>query len=184
MNYKLKQGNILEVKEMKKRVIWTDAVNVEEWEQDFRECFNLKKEETIQNDVFYPWIEDTLAAYLDDEKFNLNIETENPIVCIANLGLWNGKRIAVAELSCNINSIFNCKYYDSTEIAYCGKDIQAETSHHDGTNHYLFREMKAGRSLINFFERFVAADTEEERNRLIKSYTRSIAPYVKEVYGW
>ena len=30
-------------------------------------------------------------AYLDDEKANIDIELPNPIICIADLGRWNGR---------------------------------------------------------------------------------------------
>ena len=35
--------------------------------------------------------------YLDDERVNLNIQLDQPILVIADLGLWNGRRPGYQE---------------------------------------------------------------------------------------
>ena len=53
--------------------------------------------------------------------------------------------------------------------------------HHDGTNHYIYRELKDG------------VDEDEVRNLMynrkfdydaMEKYTTSVRPYIAEVYGW
>ena len=45
--------------------------------------------------------------YLDDERVNLNIQLDQPILVIADLGLWNGRRTGYQEISSgNIRTAF------------------------------------------------------------------------------
>ena len=82
---------------MKMHTIWSNEVDViEEIEKDILanpdDYFGVDKSNSWavaceQND-----------EYLEDEKANLNIEVGDEIIIIANLGLWDGKRMAYKEL--------------------------------------------------------------------------------------
>ena len=79
--------------------------------------------------------------YLDDERVNLNIQLDQPILVIADLGLWNGRRTGYQE-------IFQRQYpglplqWPDIEYAtwYVDKlgDLRCDAIHHDGTNHLLY----------------------------------------------
>ncbi len=45
--------------------------------------------------------------YLDDERMNLDVQLSQPILVIADLGLWHGRRMGYKEIpSGNIRTAF------------------------------------------------------------------------------
>lgn len=76
-----------------------------------------------------------------------NVDVGANIVVIADLGLWNGRRVGYKELNnptyamcfnSGVNGSAICEWVvDNTT-----KDLCAEVSHHDGTNYYLYRKFK------------------------------------------
>ena len=108
-----------------------------------------------------------------------------PILVIANLGLWYGRRSGYKEiLSGNIR---DCLYSDcdyNTWFVDRQGDLRCDAYHHDGTNHYLYRAWKEG-------------TTEEQMDRLknklyegtatradITRVTRRLGDEIGKVYGW
>lgn len=69
------------------------------------------------------------------------MRTENRIIVIAELGLWNGKKNAYKLLSCDLRECFSSEY-DAVWNVDSRMDLRAEVVHHDGTNYYLYRELK------------------------------------------
>ena len=65
---------------------------------------------------------ETNADYLSDERVNLNIQLSQPILVIADLGLWNGRRMGYKEIpSGNIRDCLSGGYdYTSLTIVYAG----------------------------------------------------------------
>ena len=64
-----------------------------------------------------------------------------------------------------------------------GKDICQNESHHDGTNHYVYRVLKGStkeEQMANFEALLEGSDTPERREK----YTSSLLPAVAAVYGW
>lgn len=125
------------------------------------------------------------ADHLDDERANLNIPTENEIVVIADLGLWNGRRMAYKLLKGNVS---NCLYFSRDGEGgrwYCDSyNLLGEEYHHDGTNYYTYRERRSDISYDawkNFLNKLYDGTATK---RDISRYTKSLLPYVKEVYGW
>lgn len=126
---------------------------------------------------------DCSSVWLDDERLNLNITTENGILLIASLGLWNGRRVGYKVLPANVNAILSpSALQDYNKVYSDGHNVRTEAIHHDGKNFYLFREL-LGRpneqKFLNSIEEGVYPD-----DRKISYYTRSIHPYVANVYGW
>lgn len=93
--------------------------------------------------------------YLGDERENLNITLENSIIVIADLVLWNGRHHGYRIIrSGNIADCLQteCNYVRWYVDGY--KNLRADMIHHDGANHYLYREIKESVSdeqLENFF---------------------------------
>lgn len=175
----------------KKHLIWSSDIKVEDWVKDresimdnYDYCKNCKDKGNCQYcDVFLEEIEMINQSYLEDELDNLNIPTKNDILVIAVLGLWNGKRNGFKFLkNRNVNAIFSlCE--DSSSFYCDGYNLCADCTHHDGTNHYVFRELKDGvdREKIQAFmyrQNYVLTPAQ------ISKYTKSLRPYVKEVCGW
>ena len=120
--------------------------------------------------------------YLDDERINLDIQLDNSIIVIADLGLWNGRRCGYKIIdSGNIKDILHdnncdyCKWYaDRYNIRFTGH-------HHDGTNHYVYREVK-DMDKIDILTDKLYNGTATQAD--ITRYTRSIRKHVADVYGW
>lgn len=125
------------------------------------------------------------ADYLDDERDNLDIKLPHAIICIADLGLWYGRRMCYKVIeSCNIA---DCLYEPKCD--YCTwyvdryNDLRFTGVHHDGTNHYLYRELRdlSNKQMENFLEKL---HTGKLTRRDINRYTTSIGSHIQRVYGW
>lgn len=120
---------------------------------------------------------------LEDERRNLDKELEGRILVIASLGLWNGRKQGYKTLGNNLNEIVD--YFDCTEMKIYVEDgkVLGRGVHHDGTNHYEFREIREDRNIHNLLRKIYNADEDITRSQL-NYYTKSLAPYVKNIYGW
>lgn len=128
---------------------------------------------------------DTNNDYLDDERCNLNIQLSQPILVIADLGLWHGRRMGYREIESG--NIRDC-LYDPNEYVEWYVDgygnLRSISIHHDGRNNYLFRVWKDGttdtqrENLEDKLYRGVATSQD------ISRVTRSIGKEIGRVYGW
>ena len=162
-------------------LIWTnDSLDYEDWREYLEEQFpQLTEEERylkmieINND------------YLDDERTNLNIQLSQPILVIADLGLWDGRHRGYREIeSGNIRDCLYSQYDYTTWYVDRLGDLRCDDAHHDGTNHYLYRVYKD-------------STTEQQRENLkeklcqgtatrgdITRVTRRLGDEIGRVYGW
>lgn len=173
---------------MKKRVIWTNEVDIgDDAIADFREG---------NADLIAEWFDDEVPTdsqiieeiyrynelWFDDERANLNISTGNQVVCIGDLGLWNGRASGYRVIGTNINEIFGTTCGDYVTFYADAYNIHCDDAHHDGTNHYLYRELVGTEEDCDCF--FSALYEGRASQSMIRRYTRSILPYVARVYGW
>ena len=123
-----------------KRIIWSNDLNYEDWREDLEaEYPDMTESERIS--LMYERNND----YLDDERANLNVQLSQPILIIADLGLWNGRRMGYKEIESG--NIKDCLYSDTDYVTwYVDRlgDLRCDAAHHDGTNHYLYRAYKDG----------------------------------------
>ena len=168
-----------------KHMIWTDDVyymDVDAWFDDMRvDCPDASE------DKLWCRMWETNAEYLEDERANLDINVPEGIIAIADLGLWNGRRMAYKEIGDNIS---DCLYGTVRGQSSCTwyvdelGDLACEESHHDGTNHYIYRAWKPGvtydqqDALLNKLYDGTAT------RRDITRYTRRLGDDIAEVYGW
>nr|DAD55782.1 MAG TPA: hypothetical protein [Bacteriophage sp.] len=132
---------------------------------------------------------DTNNLYLDDEKGNLNIQTEGDIIIIAKLGLWNCFPIAYKYIPSNCRNISNCLCFEpNCDYAEWWVDfhnnLRSRQTHHDGTHQLLYRELKPNLSWKqkdNFFNKILQRTL---TSKDITKYTRSIGKQICEIYGW
>lgn len=122
-----------------KQVIWSDIdLDLDDWRDSLEELYPNYPE-----DELYAIMCKSNAANLHDERANLNIQLARPILVIADLGLWNGRRSGYREIPSG--NISDCLYseMDGNEW-YLDKngDLRCTAIHHDGTNHYLYRAYK------------------------------------------
>lgn len=149
--------------------------------EDFLEVNELTEEEY----PYYEWVNEEVTRWAGDEKNNLNIPC-NQVVCLGILGLWHGKALAFNVRENNVNSIFGTTACDDVKY-YCDEnDVRCVGKHHDGRNHYLFRELKDGITKEFFLtacEDYITNNSEWSEE-FINKYTNSLRPKVAKVYGW
>ncbi len=80
---------------------------------------------------------------LSDQRINLDILLNRPIIVIADLGFWNGRKSGYKVIESG--NISDCLYSDCDYNKwYVDKygDLRCTAVHHDGTNYYLYRSFK------------------------------------------
>ena len=111
----------------------------------------------------------------DDVMYDLRgIETENKIICIADLGLWNGRHKAYKLLDNKLSSAMyverSCDYAKFWIDGY-------------GTNLLLFRELKQSEDTVamqNFMRKIYNG---EVTSADITRNTRALGVYFKKIYN-
>lgn len=140
-----------------------------------------KTREDITNEDIYN--ERNFYSELDyeDEFINLNKILPSNILMIASLGLWTGRYSGYKVINNNLNSILTQAQGDYYKVYYDGYNVRAKDSHHDGTNYYTFRLIKDDVNIDNLLEKLYNGTA--TRND-INNYTKSLRPYVQDIYGW
>ena len=167
-----------------KRVIWsTDVDTSDEAVQAYTK--DLEDQGISVPDVIQFMYEDNNLK-LDDERQNLNIPTRNPIVVIADLGLWNGRRVGYSVLDKqNVSAILSTGRGDFTTFFADAYNVKCDDIHHDGTNHYVYRELIGSQEqCAPLLDALYEGKDPEKIKAKIRRYSRSLLPYVADVYGW
>lgn len=167
---------------MKKNYIWQNAdLNIEDWRDGYIEFCEINEIRPSTDDDLFEWMIETNAEYLEDERMNLDKTIDSDIVCIANIGRWNGRVTGYLILNNNLNSILNVQD-DYMEIYGNGKDIVGKGTHHDGQNFYTFRAIRPGKNIDKFLN--AVYNGEEITQAKLNYYTRSIYGDIAAIYGW
>lgn len=170
---------------MKKRIIWSNMdINPEDWKENYENYCSENNwlGDPENEDELWKYINDTLEFQMDDEYENLNIPTDGRILVIADIGAWDGHYHGYRFCSeRNIRAIFDY-YNDSTEWYSDGYNIRAIDAHHDGTNHYEFREIREDRNIQNLLDAIY--NQEKITRKKLNYYTKSLHSRVANVYGW
>lgn len=169
------------------RHIWQNyELNLEDWKEGLLENRELNGLPTdVDDDTLREEMYELNNNYLDDERINLNIYTQGRIVCIAEVGLWDGKHSGYKLYDHNIKDCLeffsSCEYADFYVDRY---DFRCDQSHHDGSHFCVYREFKPNitSDQTNNFLWKIYNGTVTQKD--ITRYTRSLAPYIKKVYGW
>lgn len=167
---------------MKKHIIWSNLnLNLEDW-KDF-----LEEEHPDVTDKYeqYDLVSKLNNEYLGDEQMNCNIHTVGRIIAIANLGFWNGRRMGYKLLDHNVNDCLQFEESCGYAEFYCDRYNLCSTQyHHDGNHHITYREFRpniTSEQADNFcWKLYEGKATQKDITR----YTRSLKPYIKEIYGW
>lgn len=115
--------------------IWSNAdLDYEEWKDWMEEEYP-----TLSDDERIAMMYEENGHYLEDERLNLDIQLSQPILVVADLGLWNGRRTGYKEIpSGNIRDCLYSDYDYTTWYVDRNGDFRCDDTHHDGTNHYLY----------------------------------------------
>ena len=134
-------------------------------------------EENITDEIYF-----RIDMNFNDGKLNLNKKLDGRILCIADMGLWNGRRSGYKILGNNLNEVLTCGIGCDEKEVYCdGRNVLAKGYHHDGRNYVEFREIREDRNIENLLTKLY--NNEEVTRKEINYYTRSLRPYVKQIYG-
>lgn len=155
---------------------------IQELETNAKEYLFELNGETATSAEIQEYILNDINFRYEDEEINLNKTLDNNIVCIADLGLWNGRIQAVKVLSNNLKDILNSFGCDEISIYFDGKNVKSKGHHHDGTNYYEFREIKPGANIESLIDRI--SKGEKISRSLLSYYTKPLSNQIKEVYGW
>ena len=170
------------MKEVKDRhIIWSNEnLDLDDWREDLQEQYP-----DCSEDELYRIMCETNAEYLSDERVNLNIQLSQPILVIADLGLWNGRRMGYKEIpSGNIRDCLSGGYDYTTWYVDKKGDFRCDDIHHDGTNHYLYRVYKDGVSEYQK-DRLKEKLYEGTATRAdVTRITRRLGDEIGKVYGW
>ena len=135
-------------------------------EQVYSECYELNN------------------MWFSDELYNLKECDENSgLIAIANLGLWNGRRVGYKEVSDLADVLYtNCDF--ETVYVDSNGDLRKEESHHDGRNYILYRYWKAGiteRQKDNFKSKCYSGELKKTD---ITRCTRKAGVSIAARFGW
>ena len=161
--------------------IWSNAdLDYEEWKDWMEEEYP-----TLSEDERVAMMYEENGHYLEDERLNLDIQLSQPILVIADLGLWNGRHMGYKEITSG--NIRDCLYSDNDYTTWYVDekgDFRCDDAHHDGTNHYLYRVYKDNVSdsqkdrLKEKIYRGVATRSD------ISRVTRRLGDEIGKIYGW
>lgn len=174
----------------KKRIIWSDLdLDLDDWRDayaEFLEDNGLDGDPDDEDEIYQHMIEIN-SLYLDDERMNLDIEVSQPIIAIADLGLWNGRFSGYKNLnSCNIRdclSGFDSCEYHSWYVDEDG-DLRCKAIHHDGIHYILYRTYRddvTDEQIKEFLSKIYSGKVTEDD---INAVTRKLGDEIAKVYGW
>lgn len=171
-----------------RHIIWSNQnLDVDDWREDYKEFLEANELDDDPNDeqALYEWMEETNYDYLSDERVNLNVQLSQPIIVIGDIGRWNGRVMGYKDIPSG--NIRDCLYADTDYTEwYVDKygDLRADATHHDGTNHYLYRVFKDGVSetqMENLRDKiYHGKATRADITRL----TRRLGDEIAAVYGF
>lgn len=165
-------------KDLKIKTIWKSDFNTEDY-LDFimEEHPEAIWDEDLQNELIW----NLKLTYLDDERYyNLNKPLQNKIIIIADLGFWDGRKLGYKVVDANLNGIFDIGEWTQVHWYYDRYDVHCRHPHHDGVHYLKFRELKDGKYEDIICEKIINGSL---TSKDITRYTKSLVPYIKEIYG-
>lgn len=155
---------------------------MEHAEQDAREHLKENDFEDWETVDVTDTIYEEIDMWFEDEQSNLFKILDGRILCIADMGLWNGRRTGYKILGNNLNEILTAGIGCDEKEIYCDAyNVYAQGYHHDGRNHVEFREIREDRNIENLTDKIFS--NQPVTRREINYYTRSLRPYIKQIYG-
>lgn len=174
-----------------KHIIWSNLnLDIEDgWREAYADCIEINEWDEDPNDEYaiYQYMVETNGMYLDDERFNLDIDISQPIIAIADLGLWNGrvsgyKELNSSNLSDCLNTFDSCEYHEWYVDEH--GDLRCTAVHHDGTNYILYRAYRddvTDEQIDEFLTKIYEGEATEDD---VNAVTRKLGEDVAKVYGW
>lgn len=175
-----------------KYIIWSDMnipMITDEWRDAYEEFLEMNQMNgNKENDSeVSDFICEMNNRYLEDERINLDVELNNQIIVLGDIGRWNGRFDGYKIIQSG--NIRDCLYSDvenSNVEWYVDKEgeFRADVHHHDSSNYYLYRVFKKGISpdkIKKLEEKFITGRMGLDG---FLPYTNRIGPAIAKVYGW
>jgi hypothetical protein len=145
---------------------------IEEGDEDIWTVDDQKVKERFYEDIW---------GMYDCEKINLDKKLPNNIIAFGSVGTWQGSFAGGKVLGSNLNDILFTGNCDDISVTYDRYDVHSVLAHHDGRHYMTYRMIKEGVDEDMLMEKIVYGGglTKQEITR----YTKSLVPFVKEVYG-
>lgn len=162
-------------------VIWTSDIDLDDWRDDLKEWYPEATEDELYD----------LAVRENDDNFeadcaNLDVNIGREIICIGDLGLWDGRHHGYREVKgtrlCDCMT-GTCGDYVTWYVDDLG-DFCCRDSHHDGTNYYMYRMFKPNVTYCqreNFKEKLASG---RATRKDILRLTDRLGDAIAEVYGF
>lgn len=155
---------------------------MEQAEQDAREHLKENDFEDWETTDVSDTIYEEIDMWFEDEQSNLFRIIDGRILAIANIGKWYGRRTGYKILGNNLNEVLTCEIGCDEKEIYCDAyNVYATGYHHDGRNNVEFREIREDRNIENLTDKIYSGIPVTRKE--INYYTKSLRPYVKQVYG-
>ena len=174
------------MKHDKKFLIWSNwnlDIDDDGWKDYWDELADEYGEELTDNEK-WDRLYDEINWQLDDERENLNIKLEDEIIVLGDIGRWDGRVRGYKLISSG--NIRDCLSDDCDYCTwYCDRyNFRFDGIHHDGTNHYLYRQLRPELTWEQRDNFLWKLRNEAVSDRTIRRYTKSIRPEIAKVYGW
>ena len=160
-----------------------ESKELEKFEKDVKEWLEEDAVENITEEKITDEVYFQIDQSFEDERSNLFRIIDGRILCIADMGLWNGRRTGYKILGNNLNEVLTCSIGCDEKEIYCdGFNVKAKGYHHDGTNYVEFREIREDRNIENLTDKLYSGMPVTRAE--IRKYTKSLLPHVKQIYGF
>lgn len=164
--------------------IWQNySLDLKDWRNALSEEYPNATDSELEK-LMYQLNDDALA----DERMNLKINVDATILCIADIGRWNGRFPGYKEVKSGL--ICDCLHASkdcdcaSFYVDAADQDLHAMESHHDATNFLRFRAVRKEVSEEEYEELLDAITSGRATEEMIQTLTKPLGPIIANVYGW
>lgn len=151
----------------------------EEARKDYAECADIPVEEVEDQDVWNHIYQDIEVSY-EDEHYNLDKTLEGRVLAIAKVGRWNGTFSGYKILRDNLNSILWSGNCDDIKVYADKNTVRSTMYHHDGRHEVEYRMIKEDTNYDKLLDKIY---NDSFTRQDVYKYTKSLRPYIREVYG-
>lgn len=156
-----------------------DIETIEKWKDEIREDYPDYSDDELMQLIY----DDNDLNWEEDIAEISHIDLPDTILCIGQLGLWNGTFIGYKEYP-DLESCFKGHNGELKFFIDENGELRAELAHHDGTNYYLFRMWKSNASETareNLMSKIYNRDFSQTD---ISRCTVRLGDFIGKKFGW
>ena len=146
-------------------LIWSNySLDYEDWREDLEAEYPELSEQEREEKMY-----ERNSEYLDDERMNLDIQLDKPILVIVDLGLWNGRYSGYKEIKSG--NIKDCLFSECDYVTWY-VDRLGDMRCEDGVSDAQIENLKE--------KIYRGTATRADITRI----TRRLGDEIGKVYGW